>query len=162
MLAEGGHPYPHNERGHSMFLVCTDISGAIENYIFTFSTETKHECNFTSDRVQFSHHSGAKKLPKTDRTRPRRTSDFQFTATYSFNDNFSEKRTPSFFLYNTKSIKQSQNLERLQCIKVNALYTSKVDRIHNLQPQISKAFENNISKRLDGVGKFTVKSTRNP
>ena len=38
---EGGPPYPHNERGGAMFLVLTDVSGAIENYLFTLSTEKK-------------------------------------------------------------------------------------------------------------------------
>ena len=160
--AEGGHPYPHCERGHFMFLLCTDVFGAIENYLFTFSTKKKHECNFTSDRVQFSHTAVQKKIPKTDRSRLWQTSVYQFTATYSFNDNFSEKRTPSIFLYNTKSRKQSQKSSRLQCVKGNCHYAPKVYRNNNLQHQIWKSFKNNLRKRVDRVGKFTVKSTRNP
>ena len=60
IATKGGPPYPHNEKGQSMFFGFIAVSGAIEKYLLTFSTETKHECSFTSGKVQFSHHSFAK------------------------------------------------------------------------------------------------------
>ena len=67
IATKGGPPYPHNERDQSLFLVCTDVSGGIEKYLLTFSTETKHEWSFTSGKVQFLHHSSVKKMiAKTD------------------------------------------------------------------------------------------------
>ena len=62
IATKGGPPYPHNERGQSMFLVCSDVSGGIEKYLFTFSTETKHECSFTSGKVLFLHRSSKKRF----------------------------------------------------------------------------------------------------
>ena len=55
-----GPPYPHNERGQSMFLVFIAVSLAIEKNLFTFSTKTIHKCSFTSGKVQFLHDSSAK------------------------------------------------------------------------------------------------------
>ena len=63
----GGPPYPHNERGQSVFLVFIAVSVAIEKNLFTFSTKTIHKCSFTSGKVQFLHHSSVKKMiAKTD------------------------------------------------------------------------------------------------
>ena len=39
-----------------------------------------------------------------------------------------------------------------------SLHTKCVYKTNTLKHKISKTFENNISKRVDGVGKFTVKS----
>ena len=39
-----------------------------------------------------------------------------------------------------------------------ALHTKCVYKTNTLKHKISKTFEYNISKRVDGVGKFTVKS----
>ena len=61
IATKGGPPYPHNERCQSMFFGFIAVSGAIEKYLLTFSTETKHEWSFTSGKVQFLHHSSAKK-----------------------------------------------------------------------------------------------------
>ena len=33
---ERGAPYPHIAMGHSMFLVCIGVSGAIDKQLFTF------------------------------------------------------------------------------------------------------------------------------
>ena len=56
-----GPPYPHNERGQSMFLVFIAVSGAIEKNLFTFSTKTIRKCSYTSDKIQFLLHSCAGK-----------------------------------------------------------------------------------------------------
>ena len=41
-----------------------------------------------------------------------------------------------------------------------SLHTKSVYKTNSLKHQNSKSFENNISKRVDGVGNFTVKSIR--
>ena len=61
IATKGGPPYPHNERGQSMFLVFIAVSGAIVKNLFTFSTETIRKCSYTSDKVQFLLHSYAGK-----------------------------------------------------------------------------------------------------
>ena len=60
IATKGGPPYPHNERGQSMFLVFIAVSVAIEKNLFTFSTTTIHKCSFTSGKVEFLHDSSAK------------------------------------------------------------------------------------------------------
>ena len=41
-----------------------------------------------------------------------------------------------------------------------SLHTKSVYKTNSVKHQNSKSFENNISKRVDGVGNFTVKSIR--
>ena len=163
IATQGGPPYPHNERGQSMFFGFIAVSRAIEKNLLTFSTETKHEWSFTSGKVQFLHHSSVKKwLQKLIETHVREHLTLSSPErTVSLTTPAEKKAIPSIFLHNIRSRKQSQKAWWSQWVKVNCHYTPKsVDKTNSLKHQVSKTFENNISRRVDGVGKFTVKSIR--
>ena len=110
IATKGGPPYPRNERGQSMFLVCSDVSGGIEKYLLTFSTETKHEYSFASGKVLFLHRSSKKKIPKLIGKHDVR--DYLILSspqgTVSMTTPAEKKAIPSFFLYDIESRKQSQ------------------------------------------------------
>ena len=110
IATKGGPPYPHNERGQSMFLVFIAVSVAIEKNLFTFSTKTIHKCSFTSGKVQFLHDSSAKNDCKNWLKNTLENIWYSVHRNVQFQWQLQQKKKaiPSIFLYNIKSRKQNQ------------------------------------------------------
>ena len=78
----------------------------------------------------------------------------------SFNDSFCIEK---FYRnsYKTLSSEESQKSNWTKCREFNLHYTTKIHKNNSLQHRKSKTMETKICKGVDGVGKFTVKSTKN-
>ena len=84
-----GAPYRHIAIGHSLFLDCIGVFGAIDKQLIT---ETENKCKLTSDQVQFLYHICAKKFQKTEKhVRGHLRTQFTARKKKSFNDNFCKK-----------------------------------------------------------------------
>ena len=58
-----GAPYPRNAIGHSFFLVCIGVYGAIDKQLFTFLEGNRKQTQFHISQVQFLHYN-CKKFQK--------------------------------------------------------------------------------------------------
>ena len=131
------------------------------NTFSLFQKEKQNKRSFPSNKVEFSHYI-CQRNPKTNwKTRRERTSTSSVHRNVkSFKENFSKKEF-HWNSYKTLGPEESQKSWRSQRIKLNLHYKSKTQK-SNTEHQKSKTLKTKICRGVDGVRKFTVKSTTKP